>query len=306
MARRVLTLAAALAFGGGFGRPAEAGAVTFTGNVETDMPYTPGGANNGVFAVPGLQPNQVAQDSWITQNGWINGWVIKDMRFDYNATTNTMQVGVNFYSIAGDADGNPTGKPAPQSLLEGLDPASLGGRKSISVEFAAPAGQGGAQVGAPVIVAGVPEDKMTSGGTGTDQFTVAAAGGSAAIQDNYGKQINAAMGSLAFDPSPAHPDFEFTIKNWSQFSTLAGSNGFWVSAYAGSPDDVVAGESKIPWAHIPVPLSPGEQVSVGPGPPPVPTQVPHVPEPTTVAGWSLMAGCVVWALRRSRQTTDKG
>ncbi len=282
--RRVMTWAASLALGAAFGATARAGAVTFTGNVETDMPATPG---NGVFVVPGEQPSQVAQDSWITQNGWINGWVMKDMRFDYNKATDTMQVGVNFYSIAGDADGNPTGKPAPQSLLEGLDPASLGGRKSISVEFAAPAGQGGAQVGAPVIVAGVPEDKMTSGGTGTDQFTVASAGSSSSIQVNYGKQINSAMGSLAFDPSPAHPDFEFTIKNWSQFSTLAGSNGFWVSAFAGSPDDVVAGEGKIPWAHIPVP---GQQT---------------IPEPTTVAGWALMAGGAAWALRRSRRKTDR-
>ena len=252
------------------------------------MPATPG---NGVFVVPGQQPSQVAQDAWITQNGWINGWVMKDMRFDYvdRRLTDTMQVGVNFYSIAGDADGNPTNTPAPQTLAEsGQDPASLGGRKSITVEFAAPTGQGGAQVGAPVVVAGVPENKMTSGGTGTDQFTVASAGASSSIQDNYGKQISSAMGNLAFDPSPAHPDFEFTIKNWSQFSSLAGANGSYVAAYAGSPDDVVAGEGKIGWVHVPLQA-----------------QQTVVPEPATVAGWVLMAGGAAWALRRSRRMSDR-
>ena len=247
MVRRVVTLAVALALGATAARPAEAGAVTFTGNVETDMPIVSG---NGVYAVPGLQPGQVAQDAWISGNNWINGWVVKDLRFDYNKSTDTMQVGVNFYSIAGDADGNPSGKPAPQTLAEGgQDPASLGGRKSITVEFAAPSADG-SSVGSPVIVAGVPQNK-TQDGTGTDGFNVAIAGTNPSIQANYGPSIPWANGNLAFDPSPAHPGFEFSIKDWSAFKNLAGGNGFWVSAYAGSPDDVVAGESNLGWIRIP-------------------------------------------------------
>ncbi len=283
--RRIVRWAAALALGGAIASDARAGAVTFTGNVDADMPVT---GSNGVNLVPGLQPSQVAQDPWITQQGWVNGWVIKDMRLDYNKATDTMQVGVNFYSIAGDADGNPAGTPDPRTITEGgSDPASLGGRKSITVEFAPNSPTNNAQPGTPVIVAGVPENKSTVNGTGTDGFTVATFANNGALQANYGTQINSAMGNLAFDPSPAHPDFEFTIKNWSQFAGLAGAGGFWVSGFAGSPDDVVAGESKIPWVHIPAP------------------QQQQVPEPTAALGWSVMAGGAAWALRRSRRATNR-
>jgi MYXO-CTERM domain-containing protein len=194
---------------------------------------------------------------------------------------------VNFYSIAGDADGNPTGTAAPQTLAEGgKDPASLGGNKSISVEFAAPSTTSLSQVGSPVIVAGVPQNK-TQEGTGTDGFTVSIAGSNPLVQSNYVSTIPWANGNLAFDPSPAHPDFEFSIKDWSAFKNLAGPNGFWVSAYAGSPDDVVAGESNIPWVHIAIP------------------QQQTVPEPTAVAGWALMGLGAAWALRRSRRATNR-
>ena len=283
--RRIAKWAVALALGGAIASDARAGAVTFSGNVETDMPVT---GKNGVNLVPGLQPNQVAQDSWITQQGWTNGWVIKDMRLDYNKATDSMQVGVNFYSIAGAADGNPAGVPDPRTIAEGgSDPASLGGRKSITVEFAPNSPTSNAQPGTPVVVAGVPENKPAVNGTGTDGFTVATYKNNGALQANYGTQINSAMGNLAFDPSPAHPDFEFTIKNWSQFSTLAGPGGFWVSGFAGSPDDVVAGESKIPFFHIPAP------------------QQQQVPEPTTILGWAVMAGSAAWALRRKGRAADR-
>ena len=49
--RRIAKWAAALALGGAMASDAQAGAVTFTGNVETDMPVT---GSNGVNLVPGL------------------------------------------------------------------------------------------------------------------------------------------------------------------------------------------------------------------------------------------------------------
>jgi hypothetical protein len=294
--RRIAKWAAGVALGGAIGTNAHAGAVTFTGNVATDFPSL----GNGLGSVPGQDPSAVAQASWITQSGWVNGWVMKGMELNYNQATDSMQVGVNFYSIAGDPSGSPTGTDPRVAAAGGSAPPNLGGRDSISVEFAAPSPTGD-QPGTPVIVAGVPESKSPSY-TGLDGFTVAAAGGSSSIQTNYGTQMNSAMGNLAFDPSPAHPDFEFTIKNWSQFAALNGSKGFWVSAYAGSPDDAVAGESHIAWTHIP--LTPGQQVLNPPPPPPTPP--PTVPEPTTVAGWSLMIAGAAWALRRKRKAADQG
>jgi hypothetical protein len=280
--RRVARWAAALALGGAVASTARAGAVTFTGNVSADMPTL----GQGVGYVAGLQPSSVAQDSWISQSGWVNGWVIKDLRFDYNQSTDTMQVGVNFYSIAGNPSGNPAGSDPRVAQEGGYAPANLGGRDSITVEFAAPNTKNPNQVGTPTIVAGVPEYK-SSAYTGTDGFTVATPGTSPALQDNYGSQINSAMGNLVYSPSPAHPDFEFTIKKWSQFAALNGSNGFYISAYADSPDDVVAGESNIGWTHV---LIPYQQV---------------LPEPTALAAWSLMIGGAAWALRRSRRIASE-
>jgi hypothetical protein len=294
--RRVAKWAAALALGGAIGSYAHAGAVTFTGNVATDFP-----AGSTIGSVTGQQPSDVAQSSWITQSGWVNGWVMKDLQLNYNKATDTMQVGVAFYSIAGDPSGNPSGSDPRVAASGGSAPANLGGRDSISVEFAAPSATNSNQPGAPLIVAGVPENKSPSY-TGLDGFTVAAAGGNPSIQDNYGAQINSAMGNLAFNPSPAHPDFEFTIANWSQFAALNSNKGFFVSAYAGSPDDAVAGESHIAWARL-APFA--QTVTPGNPPPPPPTQPPHVPEPTTVAGWSLMVAGAAWALRRKRKAADR-
>lgn len=284
MRRRVAMGAAALALGLAAGPRARGGAVTFTGNVEADMPVK---AGNGVVEVPGIQTDQIAQSSWITQSGWTTGWAVKDIRLDYNKATDTMQVGVNFYSIAGDTSGNPVGSDPRVARSGGYDPANLGGRKSISVEFAANNPNNPASVGPPVIVAGVPENKTMIAGTGTDQFTVASAGTSPSLPNNYIKQINSAMGKLAFDPSAAHPDFEFTVKDWSQFASLAGPGGFWVSGYAGSPDDVVAGESKVPWVHVSIP------------------QQQQVPEPSAALAWAALAGGAAWALRRVRRASDR-
>ena len=301
--RRIAKWALALALTGTTGSVARAGAVTFTGNVGADMPTNAA----GVITVPGEQPAAVAQPSWVTQSGWVNGWVIKDVRLDYNQATDTMQVGVNFYSIAGDPSGNPSGSDPRVQAAGGAAPANLGGTDSITVEFAVPntaKGQAG-QPGSAVVVAGVPEAKSSSD-TGTDHFTVATPLGnspSMAIESNYGTQINSAMGNLAFDPSPAHPDFEFTVKNWSQFAALNGSGGFWVSAYAGSLDDAEFGKGSVNWFHVPTPAQ--QVVNPTTPPPPAPSVTPTVPEPTTFAGWSLLIAGGAWALCRSRMATTR-
>jgi hypothetical protein len=289
--RRVLTWAVALGLAGACGTVARAGAiaapVTFTGNVAADFS---GGPANGVVSVPGEQPTDVAQASWITQSGWTNGWVMKGMDFKYNAATDTMYVGVQFYSIAGNSSGNGTpGVPDPrQTAAGGVDEAHLGGQKSITVAFSPDVKSGNTNVaGTPVIVAGVPQDKSAAG-TGIDGFTVSKYSANGGIETSYGSQLTGNTGTLAFDPSKAHPDFEFSITNFSKIAgSLTGPNGFWVQAYAGSPEDVIAGEGHIGATHI---LVPGNQ---------------SIPEPTTVLGWALLAGGAGWQLRRSRRQANQ-
>jgi hypothetical protein len=288
--RHVLTCALALGLSWATGSSTSASGIATstgvnftTGNVATDMPQTPG---NGVYVVPGTSPTGVGQAQWMTQAGYITGWNIKDLRFAYNSTTDTLSVGVNTYSIAGNADGNGTpGSPDPRMIAAGgVDPAHIGGRGSITVAFAPSAPGNVSQVGTPAIVAGVPANK-SSAGTGLDGFTVSTYKPSGeGIQYNYGMSLAANTGALAFDPSAAHPGFEFTVKNFSKIPGLDPKTGFWIQAFAGSPDDVIAGEDSIGWVHIPA-LAAQQQV----------------PEPTTFAGWSLLIGCAAWGLRRSRR-----
>ena len=132
-----------------------------------------------------------------------------------------------------------------------------------------------------MVVAGVPADK-TVAGTGTDGFTVvqynatkAANGG---LAYSFGTSLPQYMGNLAFDPSPAHPQLEFTIKNFSKIPGLDPTKGFWISAYAGSSLDGVAGEAYLSWSKVP---ANAEQ---------------NIPEPTTWLAWTLVAGAAACRL----------
>jgi hypothetical protein len=261
-------------------RTATADAINFTGNVANDFQKT----LTSNIAVINRGAGHVAQQQWITDRGWTSGWSINDMRLSYDAKTDTMFVGVNFFGIAGDADGNGNaGTADPKTLASGgIDMPHLGGRESISVAFAPDSAGGKDKAGTPVLIAGVPANKSQAG-TGIDGFNVASYKPSnMGIAYNYGATQDAHMGALAFDPSAEHPGFEFTIKNFSTVAGLDPAKGFWVQAFAGSPDDVVAGEDSVPLTRI-GPLSP------------------QVPEPTTVVAWgSVLLGGALWRSRRRR------
>jgi hypothetical protein len=263
-------------------RSAAADAINFTGNVANDFVVSP--TSNTVVINRGA--GHVAQQPFITQQGWTSGWSVNDMRLSYDAKSDTMFVGVNFFGIAGDADGNgDPGSADPRTLkMGGIDLPHLGGRESISVAFAPDSASGLAKAGAPVLIAGVPADKSQAG-TGIDGFNVSSYKPSnMGIAYNYGPTLTNHMGALAFDPSAAKPGFEFTIKNFSKIAGLDPAKGFWVQAFAGSPDDVVAGEDSVPLTRI-GPLSP------------------QVPEPTTVVAWgSVLLGGALWRSRRRRAT----
>src|SRR4051794_9988067 len=123
-------------------RAASADPINFTGNVANDFDPL---ANKSVFVTPGMSdPMSIGQPSWMTQNGWYSGWAIKDIRTSYDATTDTLSVGISTFvnkngvtTIAGDAYGSGTfGDPNLQRLAGGVNPANFGGDKSITVAFA--------------------------------------------------------------------------------------------------------------------------------------------------------------------------
>ena len=269
------------------GQSASTGTVNFTGSVAQDFT---GGTVTTIIndPIPGnpaqSQPGQYhnGQDPRLTAAGLVNGFAIQDLRTSYNAASDTMYVGVHFFSIAG----NPYGTTNPAVISQFANgvsaPPNLGGSTSITIALA-PTGSGDSQYGpasGATVVAGVPADK-TQVGTGTDGFNVAAYKGIPnGIAYNYGQTLTNNMGALAFDPSAAHPDFEFTIKNFSKLPGMNLANGYWIEGYAGSLGAVIAGPDTVQWTHLPSP----ESISA--------------PEPATIALWLAGIGGAAWSLRR--------
>ena len=298
MVRRVLLRSGFLALALIAARETSPAQIQFTGDVEADFP-----AGTGIGIVtdnpipnpngPGTisNSNDVAQASWMTQAGWTTGWNIKDIRVHYDQTTDSLAVGVNFFGVAGDSDGNgDPGVADPRTTQAGgideahlgfdpTQPAHIGESITVGIDL-----NGDHK---PDIIAGVPADKSQNG-PGTNGFTVAQyAPSSAGLAYNYGNPLNDHNGGLAFDPSAAHPDFEFTIKDFTHlpgFSpSLYAQNGIGLTVFAGTPFDVVGGEDSIPMVQF-APQA--------------------IPEPASLLGWSLAVGAAALAVRaRNRRAS---
>jgi hypothetical protein len=266
--------------------PALAAPIQFTGNVASDFPLSnPSVTNTYVGEGAGL----VAGPSGSTPNQLPSGFWIQDIRSSYDAATDTMSVGVQGYqnvagqeAIFGDSSGNPN--PA-------LDQNSnMGGDKSIAISFAPISTSGGHQVpGTPVVIAGIPADKSKVGSGTIDGFTVSQDTNTPGLpQYSFGQQLPQFTGKLAFNPSAAHPDLEFTIPNFSKIPGLNPSKGYYMQVYAGSAQDIVSGEVSSGWFKVPA------------------LEQQTVPEPATWLAWMLVAGGAVWRCRRSRPARPCG
>lgn len=269
-------LAALLAIGS---QPAQADPISAssTGNVATDFPSGAPGVTTLVN--PQFTMNDPA--SYIAANNMSPGWSIKDIRLYYDKGTDTMDVGVNFFGIAGDADGNGNpGTISPANASKGyLDMPSLGGRESITVGFDF------LHTGTPQVLAGVPGEKSQSG-AGLDGFNIALnTDNGLGLANSYGATLSSNLGNLAFDPSASHPGFEFTIKNFSKLPGYNPNASYSLVAFAGSPDDGVE-EEGVRFAAVSA-----EHI--------------QVPEPASWLAWSIgLAGASVLGRRRRRRQTS--
>jgi hypothetical protein len=267
-------------------RTVDAAVIQFTGNVVND--FNAADPNHVTTQVIPVNPDPQALGQWPTTTGngnWVTGWNIKDIYTSYDASTGTLYVGIDNWAnkngqIApfGQANGDPSGTPTP------YDPAHLGygttwSDKSIALMFAPTNPANPTIPGAPLIIAGIPADKSKNG-PGIDGFTVSsvdlsrASGGLAYL---FGSSLPHYTGNLAFDPSPSHPQLEFTIKNFGQLINPA--NGFWLEGFAGSALDRYVGKTNLGWTKIP---SSAEQ---------------NIPEPATWVAWTLAAGAATWRFR---------
>jgi hypothetical protein len=285
--RRLYTWNVALLILLGLNAPAaNAAAIEFTGNVPYDFnPAT----NPGVVVTPvSNNPLDIGQPAADTANGWVSGWSIQDIRTYYNASNDTLYVGINTFANSqgvhapfGQANGDPTGTPTAD------DPANLGGDKSIAIAFAPVSATNPTQPGTPLVVAGVPADKSVAGKNTIDGYTVssydavkAANGG---LGYSFGQTLPQYTGNLAFNPNPTQPQLEFTITNFSHIPGLNPSNGFWIEMYAGSAVDQV-GEAGLAWTKV------GTTAA---------QQIPNVPEPATwlTWTWTLVIGAAACRFR---------
>ena len=163
-----------------------------------------------------------------------SGWDIKDFRFVYDAEEDALYVGINFFGIAGDADGdgNPSSASPALTALGGADLANLASSEAIQIEFDWNGD------GVFDTIAGVPTPPLPK------PFLIApdlAPGNQLPAESaRFGTPICGLEGFVGA-ANAAAPDFEFKIPN---VSTLPGFDaaGFNFRAYAGSFQDDGIGE----------------------------------------------------------------
>jgi hypothetical protein len=279
---------AALALAAAWAGPATAAQMKLTGDVDKDFPMRRPGfgviVDNPIGETDLSNWNDVAQAAWITDQRQVSGWNIKDIRTHYDAATDSLAVGVNFFGVAGDADGDGLpGRSDPRTtMVGGADLPHLGGRETIAVAFDLDKDR------IPDVIAGVPADKSVAG-PGIDGFTVAKYKGTdPGLSFAFGETLPSQLGGLLFDPSAEHPDFEFVVANFSkipgfEFDVPPGATDFHpeigIQVLAGTPDDIISGEDTVPYTRI---------------------AAQAIPEPASVLGWAALAGAAAWRLRRRR------
>jgi hypothetical protein len=157
---------------------------------------------------------------------------MKDLRLAYDQVNDTMYVGINTFTILGDADGegDPSASSTYLTLLGGTDVPNLGGTESAAVYFDLD------QDGTYDVIAGV------SGITDYSGFSVSVFSGSFNPPYNFGADLTAHKGAISANPDATHPDLEFTIKNWSTLPGHDASPGFNAGARLGSGEDGGIGE----------------------------------------------------------------
>ena len=202
-------------------------ALSLTGNVETDF-VSP----EAVIVADGATPDVGLPPAWPFAT---SGWDIKDFRFFYDPADDSLYVGINFFGIAGDADGdgNPSGSSAELISRGGQDLANLALSEAIQIEF------DWNSDGVFDTIAGIPLSTLPK------LFLVA--------PDRFtGTQLPAESDHFGTPPVPGPygfvggsvtaPDFEFKIPNVSTLPGFDKASGFEFRAFAGSFQDDGIGE----------------------------------------------------------------
>ena len=276
-------------------RPAAATPITLTGNVANDFTQSNGSVivpigykdSSGTFQYTS-GPNYVGVQQTVP-NALPSGAFMQNVAFHYDASTDTMFVGIqgftnaNGHEILGDMTGNPNSAADSTPVVGSVSSPtnSFLASKSIALSFASASTNAAGQemMGTPSIIAGIPAVKPN---TTTPDFVVAHySASSAGLPFSFGSSI-ANGGSLAFNTSSGRPDFEFTINNFSKITGINPTGPFFVQGFDGMAGSS-AGKSQFTGLYIP-----SAQGGLS------------TPEPATWLAWSLILGGAGWRYGRRR------
>ncbi|MGJ8723924.1 MAG: hypothetical protein ACSHYB_05150 [Roseibacillus sp.] len=208
--------------------------ITLTGTVPTDF------TEFGVITV--VDSNGIP-DVGIPSGfplGTVSGVDLAEVRFFLNVTTDTLYVGMNTFTIAGDVDddGDPGGTSSPLAGLGGQDSPDFGGTESFAVMLDLD------EDGIFDVIAGVSTSTDLSG------FAVATFSGNSSTPGlAFGTPLPTHTGSVFASPSISTPDIEFTILNFSNLPTSSGSDSetsLCIRAFMGSYSDAGIGQDFVP------------------------------------------------------------
>ena len=217
--------------------------------------------------------------------GTVSGWDMKDLRICYNATTDTMYIGINVgnnsSTILGDADGdgNPGGTSAWLGGLGGTDVPNLGLLEAATVYFDLN------EDGTWDVIAGISATGNYS------SFSVNSVTYPFQPAYSFGSPLTGHIGAISSNPDGAHPDLEFTITGWSTLPGQDRSAAFCGGVFLGSYADAGIGEDSLNYCY-------GVE-------PPVGGIAFPVDRFELLAPWAVLLGCAalvtLLVLRRRRQ-----
>lgn len=277
-----------------------AGTIPFTGNVENDFPLVKGNdirvAVDNPFptpadgSIPQSNPRDIDIPAWMKAEGKETGWNFQDIRLYYDKATDSLAVGINFFAVGGDVDGdgNPDTTDPRTSASGGADEPRFTGGETVSVGLDLNNDR------KPDIIAGIPVNKP-AGQDGIASFTLAKYKDTpSGLAFGYGdKSIGSTnlmdfLGRKSIETSLSKPDMEFELKNFSQLGKLfdprfdGETSPLGLVAFAAGMNDVIVGEDSLPYSAV------SPQVIT--------------PEPATLLAWSsVAAGVLAWRGRHRRR-----
>lgn len=208
---------------------------TFTGDVETD--FDPQADGVVVVTDPGGQDVPIPSPPFDGPSGYD----IDDVRFYYDRATDTLYVGINTFTISGDADndGDPNSTSPELAEEEGRDEIDFASTESFGVILDTD------NDGDGDVVVGV-DCNFGIAGFGAYSFV----GILHVPFCGFGPPLPAHSGTTT-DPSTMGPDLEFTIPNFSglpglPYDPLSNPITIGILAFQGAFDDWPIGEDHVP------------------------------------------------------------